>query len=362
KERAFREAVILACIAILPACSADSAGTVDPPRQIASVVVNADSSAMAFGHIAHVSVLARDAGGETVPAPDVQWTTSNPDIATVSATGDVNAVGLGVVTIGATVAGLSASTDLTIVSGPPEAFHNFDDGTLGAFINRADSDLDFVDDPTGAGRGKVARFHYQGTLDINRSLEFRYVRRYGEPIYFKGDFYLPLTDLGQGEVIRKLIYWQSHKNWGKYPPDGGFGTGRTVVVIIGSDLIVDATYNPAPSTGLGPDDVRTNQIVAQGMQGNRWYTLEVYQVMETAIGRADGVLRVWLDGTLVFDRANMTWTDPNWLTDTKYGKLFDPADIYFEHFLVGNQVNRDTGSFDEIRYWDNVELSTLHGH
>jgi hypothetical protein len=57
----------------------------------------------------------------------------------------------------------------------------------------------------------------------------------------------------------------------------------------------------------------------------------------------------------------MTWTDPNWLTDTtKYPVPFDPADIYFEHFMVGNQVNLDQGSFDEIRYWDNVEFSTTH--
>ena len=363
KERPSCGTVLLACVlTILQACSADQPGTVDPARQIASVTVTTDSAVMAFGHITQVSAIARDAAGEVIAAPDVQWTTSDPDIAQVSPTGVVNAVGLGVVTIEGTVAGLRASTDLTIVSGPATAFHDFDDGTLGAFINRAGADIDFIADPTGAGRGKVARFHYQGTLDINRSLEFRYVRRYGQPVYFKGDFYFPIADLAQGPPVRKLIYWQSHKNWGKYPPDGGFGTGRTVVVLLGSDLVVDATYNPAPSTGKGPNDVRTSEIVAQGLQGNRWYNLEVYQVTESAIGRGDGVLQVWLDGTLVFNRANMTWTDPNWLTDTKYGIPFDPADIYFEHFLVGNQVNDDTGSFDEIRYWDKVEVSTTHGH
>ncbi len=346
------------------ACSPDQAGTVAPAARIVSITVRSDSTVMAVGHVAQVSVIARGSAEETLAEPEVAWTTSNPDIATVSPTGVVDAVGLGVVTIEAKVADLTARTDLTIVAGPDAASHDFNDGTLGAYINRAATDLDFLFDPTGAGRGKVARFHYEGSNgDINRSLEFRHVRRYGEPIYFKGDFYIPIADLSTPAIIvRKLIYWQSHKNWGKYPPDGGFGTGRTVVVLLGSNLVVDATYDPAPQTGKSANDVRTSVIAAQGMKGNTWYTLEVYQHMESAIGRADGVLQVWLDGNLVFSKSDMTWTDPNWLTDTaKYPVPFDPADIYFKHFLVGNQVNLDQGSFDEIRYWDNVEFSTTHG-
>lgn len=366
RERAAFVTLLLAWgVTGVQACSPDHAGAVAPAGQIVSITVNSDSTVMAVGHIAQVSVTARGPAGETLSAPEVEWTTSNPDIATVSSTGVVDAVGIGVVTIEGKVADLTARTELTIVTGPNAASHDFNDGTLGAYINRASTDLDFPLDPTGAGRGNVARFHYQGSNgDINRSLEFRYVRRYGQPIYFKGDFYIPIADLATpGSIVRKLIYWQSHKNWGKYPPDGGFGTGRTVVVLLGSDLVVDATYNPAPQTGKGPNDVRTSVIVAQGMKGSTWYTLEVYQYMESAIGRADGLLQVWLDGNLVFSKTDMTWTDSNWLTDTtKYPVPFDPADIYFEHFLVGNQVNLDQGSFDEIRYWDNVEFSTTHGH
>ena len=351
-------------IAGVQGCSQDRAGPAAPAAQIVAATVNSDSTVMAVGHFAQVSVTVRGPGGETLPAPEVQWTTSNPDIATVSPSGVVEGVGIGVVTIEAKVADLTARTDLTIVTGPNAASQDFNDGTLGAYINRASTDLDFPLDPTGASRGKVARFRYQGSNgDINRSLEFRYVRRYGEPIYFKGDFYIPIADLSTpAAIVRKLIYWQSHKNWGKYPPDGGFGTGRTVVVLLGSDLVVDATYNPAPATGKTANDVRTSVVAAQGIEGNTWYTLEVFQSMESAIGRADGVLQVWLDGKQVFSKTDMTWTDPNWLTDTtKYPVPFDPADIYFKHFLVGNQVNLDQGSFDEIRYWDNVEFSTTHG-
>ena len=364
KRAAFVAVVLAIVLAGIQGCSADRSGPAAPAGQIVSLTVDADSTIMAVGHFAQVSVTARGPGGETVSTPAVEWTTSNPDIATVSASGVVEAVGIGAVTIEAKAADLTGRIELTITTGPDAASHDFNDGTLGAYINRAATDLDFPFDPTGAGRGKVARFHYQGSNgDVNRSLEFRHVRRYTEPIYFKGDFYIPIADLSTpAAIVRKLIYWQMHKNWGRYPPDGGFGTGRTVVVLLGSDLVVDATYNPAPATGKTANDVRTAVVAAQGIKGNTWYTLEVYQVMETAIGRADGVLQVWLDGQLVFSKTDMTWTDPNWLTDTtKYPVPFDPADIYFKHFLVGNQVNLDQGSFDEIRYWDNVEFSTTHG-
>jgi hypothetical protein len=35
------------------------------------------------------------------------------------------------------------------------------------------------------------------------------------------------------------------------------------------------------------------------------------------------------------------------------------ADVYFEHLLVGQQVNDNNNSnYDEFRYWDNVTFST----
>jgi hypothetical protein len=80
--------------------------------------------------------------------------------------------------------------------------------------------------------------------------------------------------------------------------------------------------------------------------------------MESAIGRADGILRIWLDDNLVFESAAMTWSDPAWVGDTSYGVPFDASDIYFESFQVGDQVLWDKGYFDEFRYWDNIQFST----
>jgi hypothetical protein len=239
------------------------------------------------------------------------------------------------------------------------ASHDFNDSTIGPYNNQAGLELDFPSDPTGSGRGNVARFRYQGgNGDVNRSAEFRYPRRWGQPIYFKGEFYLPVADLESHSIVRKLIYWQSHRDFEKYPVDGGLATGRTVVLLAGSDLVVDATYNPAANSGKTSDDVRTVATLSRGLQGNTWYTLEVYQVIESAIGRADGLLQIWLNGQMVFSDATMRWSDPAWVGRATRGVPFEASDIYFERFLVGNQVNWNEGSFDESRYWDNVEFST----
>lgn len=239
------------------------------------------------------------------------------------------------------------------------ARNDFNDSTLKPFTNPWGVDLDFPRDPTGAGKGRVARLRYVGkNTDQNRAIAFTYPRRWAEPIYFKGEFYIPLDDLGTDDFIRKLVYWQSHSDYAKYTTNGGLASGRTVVHLAGSDLRVDATFNPAPRTGRKADDVRTFATIATGMKGNKWYTLEVFQQMESAIGRTDGVLRIWLDGEEVFSNSTMAWSDPAWVGNRSNRVAFSASDIYFEHFLVGDQVNWHGGSFNEYRYWDNVEFST----
>jgi hypothetical protein len=349
-------AILFACaLPMLPGCSGDR-GT-DPSANIASVTVEADSSVISVGHAARVSLTARDLGGEAVTPPRISWVSLTPDVATVSPSGAVNAISTGAAVIEGRIAGLSGRADLTVVAGADEASHDFNDGTVGPYSNEAGLELDFPADPTETGRGNVARFHYQGgNGDRNRSVQFRYPRRWGQPMHFKGEFYIPVSDIALGEITRKLTYWQSHKDYEKYTTNGGLATGRTVVHLAGSNLVVDATYNPAEGTGKSSDDVRTWAIIATGLEGHRWYTLEVLQQMESAIGRADGRLQVWLDGNLIFDKSTMTWSDPAWVGNRSNNVPFEASDIYFERFLVGQQVNW-SGNYDEYRYWDNVRFS-----
>ena len=364
--------LVAGLVCALSGCSADVSQVLSvdkflpPGSSVAAVAVMADSSTLTVGHQAQVSGTALDADGNPVPAV-FTFSSLTPEIATVSETGLVAALASGELVFEGKVAGISSRGKIKVngpefpdsPAGPPDlAWNDFENGSLAPYANPWGTDVDIVADPTGSGRGNVARFHYQADIgDVNRALSFVHPRRWAEPMYFRGEFNIPVGDIAENEVLRKLVYWQPHYDYTKYS-NGGLASGRTVVHLTGSDLIVDATFNPLPGSGRRSDDVRTWAVVASGLKENQWYTLEVFQQMESALGRADGILRVWLNGVLVFDKKTMTWSDPLWVGNTSGGVPFEASDIYFENFLVGEQVNRNDGGFNENRYWDNVAFST----
>jgi hypothetical protein len=350
---------LLVClVSTLPSCSFDGSRTVAPSSAVAALAITADSTTLSVGHVAQLTLSATDTAGNSIAASP-SWTSLTPDVAAVSPTGMVTALASGEAVIEGRVSELAALGRIRVLGPANLASHSFDDGTLGPYTNPWRVDIDFPLDPTHSSRGRVARIRYQGGFgDQNRGMEFTRARRWGEPLYFKGDFYIPVDDISANDIIRKLIYWQPHNDYAKYTTNGGRASGRTVVQMTGRSLIVDAVYNPQPGFGKVSNDVRTVQLLATDMNGNQWYSLEVFQQMETAIGRADGILRVWLDGRLLFDRTNMTWSDPKWVGDLSNSVPFEESDIYFEHFMVGDQVNWADGDFNEYRYWDNVEFST----
>lgn len=82
-----------------------------------------------------LSVVVEDAQGAVIGAPDVQWATSNPSRATVSATGLVTAHLPGTVDIVATYNGIAGVTHVTIVGSAPDTYY-------------ADADADGFGDPS----------------------------------------------------------------------------------------------------------------------------------------------------------------------------------------------------------------------
>jgi len=68
------------------------------------------------GSTTQATLTALDAGGHTIPSPDIVWETGNPRIATVGDQGKVTAVSPGLVHIKGSVGGLSDSTRLSVSS------------------------------------------------------------------------------------------------------------------------------------------------------------------------------------------------------------------------------------------------------
>ena len=107
-----RRTFILA--AALAACATDSSA---PPTPVETVEVVVPAP-FAVGTAVQLQITLRDASGAVLSGRTVLWTTSDSTVATVSATGVVNGVGLGFAIITASSEGKSGSVTVTIVAGP----------------------------------------------------------------------------------------------------------------------------------------------------------------------------------------------------------------------------------------------------
>lgn len=347
--------------ALLYGCSASSLG---PAETVNMVVVSFDSRALLPGETTQAFARATDAFGNDVPARGLTWRSLNTSIATVSAGGQVTGLAPGSVLIEGRLSDVAGSSPITVntstISLPATISASFDDGTIGGFGKWESSPgkISVIDDPTGSGRGKVARLRYGPVAarstthgaDDNTSLTTQIAQRWGETIFFKGDYYINVADLGpQGEPTtqRKFIYFKSHEDWSKYPTTGGHRF-RTRVMGFGPDLVLDSFFEPRPGES---DTYRTLAKFPNVLEPRKWFTLEVQQTMESALGAGDGIIRVWKDGVLLFEKTTMRFTYAGW-TDQSVD------DMYFETFLVGQQVNTLTLAYDEDRYLDNVSFSS----
>jgi trimeric autotransporter adhesin len=83
---------------------------------IASIAVTPATVSLAVGQTSQETAVAKDAQGNTISGTTFTWTTSNPAVATVSASGLVSASGTGNATISAVVAGITGSMSVSVTS------------------------------------------------------------------------------------------------------------------------------------------------------------------------------------------------------------------------------------------------------
>jgi trimeric autotransporter adhesin len=108
----------LAAAFIVAAC--DDSPT-DPPVDPVATEVEvspADANLTFIGASAQLEATVRDQQGDPITGAEVTWSTSNPSVASVSATGEVEAVGNGTATITASSGDVSGSADITVEQEP----------------------------------------------------------------------------------------------------------------------------------------------------------------------------------------------------------------------------------------------------
>jgi DNA-binding transcriptional regulator/RsmH inhibitor MraZ len=232
---------------------------------------------------------------------------------------------------------VSASRDSILAS------HDFRDGKFGPFEPWNPSYVDVVNDPTGAGKGKVVRIHYHNASteavahnhDAGFALETARIGL-GQSIFFRGEFYLPPGIDRNPELQRKLLYFQRGVD--------ALPEFWSVVSLWETGLTVSNGYVPPKGEAVDSTAYGLAKITP-----GRWHKLETELRLNSTLSAKDGIFRLWLDEKLVYENTKLTWNDPNW--------RIAPGDQKFRHFRVGEQVNV-VGKIDEYRYWTNVTFAT----
>ena len=88
------------------------------PAPVATVLVSLSQSSITVGATAQATASARDANGNPLTGRLVQWSSSNPGVATVAGNGQITAVSAGTTTVSATSEGRTGSATLTITPVP----------------------------------------------------------------------------------------------------------------------------------------------------------------------------------------------------------------------------------------------------
>jgi hypothetical protein len=351
---------------------------------IANVAVALDSPSLGIGHSAKANATVKDSAGNLLIGQLVTWASLAPTVATVSSTGMVTAVAAGSATIEARAAGQAGSASLAVIqipSGIPVggpgvlASHDFNDGTRGSFNISSAAKVDFPDDPTGMGHGKVARIRYS-PIDANRSDdEYGSYRthdtgkvRYGRTIWFKGDFYLPRNPLSDpnwdSTNIRKILDWQGGSDNGLTGGGARFHLSRHPDNMTGlSCLSLEVEGLTTLNGVVQPATIAYfAQFADSKVTFDTWHTLEVRLITNSANGVADGSLAFWLDNST--DTPTFVTPSTLYFINEAWAPLgtggIPVVGSYFNDFHFGTQLSNDASASlnTEYRYWDNVSFST----
>ncbi len=111
----YRAGLALAPLLLLAACDGGGSGGI-LPTPVAAVAIEAPTAFVARGDSMRLTATARDAQGNVIPGVPIQWSSGDPGMATVDATGMVRARDWGLVHIRASAGGRTDSIALWVPS------------------------------------------------------------------------------------------------------------------------------------------------------------------------------------------------------------------------------------------------------
>jgi uncharacterized protein YjdB len=299
------------------------AGAAPSAPVVARVVVNPASASGNVGDAAQFSAIAYDATGAAMTGQTIAWSSSNPAVVTVNSAGYATAIGAGTASLVAragTVTGTSAITVLDTAPAPapvpapaptpvlptggntststgwttdasswPLLSDNPFDlvSALGWYMSEAGPSIAL--DPTApASASNVLQFTYPAGL-AGGGGEGLVAHGLGDTRHVYGGYWAKSSANWQGHAsnVNKMAFLYANGGAGDmylcfYGPPGGPYEVRTALQFIGADSRTWLTPNVA------------NVPYTVGV----WHRVEWMVDMGTA-GSANGIVKFWLDGTLI---------------------------------------------------------------
>jgi hypothetical protein len=223
---------------------------------------------------------------------------------------------------------------------------DIESGTSGSFLTSAGSNtgnaqIVLMADPTGAFGGNVARMRYvsgagDGQVDVNVKLTYNHAAgfSFGTTFFLRGHVYIPTpaSDMLNGQ--RKLFYLQTQSNG----PDAFIFLKAEPAISGGQSLKLE--FPKLPSGNLAPG--------CGSILFNTKTSIELQVTVNSAAGVGDGIVRVWIDGALTYEKLDAC-------------PMRTASKGPFRKFCVGDQCQASLAAdifFDEYRYWDNLAVST----
>jgi len=368
---------------------------------VASVAVALASNTLNPGQTTQATATTRDANGNVLSGRAIAWSTNNSSVATVSSAGVVTAVAGGSALIVATSEGKSGNAPLTVQSTPPppppggtllfqENFENNSIASRGWYDNTS---VQLSTTEHVAGSTASAQYHFLAGASTptsggsqrhkftpSNSFYLSYYVKYSTNWVGSGKAYHPhefyaMSNLdgdfdGPSNAYMTVYVEQNYQNGGK--PAMYIQDNKSINTTSGSlpNNLVGVTENRSTSGCNGISESAWSVVScfnappwynAKGMIGpvafqpnpgtgykNNWNFVEAYFQLNTivnGIGRADGVMQYWFNGSLIIDRH-----------DILYRTGAHPT-LQFSQFLIAPYIG-DGSPVDQSMWVDNLRVAT----
>ena len=348
---------------------------------VADVLVGPSADSLLVGDSQQLMALPRDAKGRPVTGRDISWTSLNPEIATVSATGVVSGQAAGTARIIAASDGKSGAAVMTVLPTRQDTAEcdaprpgwiwcdDFEKDRLSSYFQYAPVDGGFVRLPGAGYGGSVgmrARFSSKGQVQAG----FLHIAIGKTP----SPYFRPVDD---GTARYREIYWRHFiKFQAGWIGAGGNKMSRAQVIVntnwsqammahVWSGIISEGEpYRLGLSPASGTDEsgtVRTTEYndfprfrwlgtawsrtpIFDQMHVGKWYCIEAHARLNDP-GRSNGVFQLWINGApeARFDRLNWQGSYSEYGINTVFLENYwndgspQPQERYFDNFIVSTQ-------------------------